>query len=444
LRKVKTVLTTRQIKIFLFCQLGLLVIKVQSDVVERFLKYVTIHTTSKEGVEVIPSTERQFDLAKVLVDELHEIGISDATVTKNCYVIGTLTSNLTPEASKKRVPNLCFLAHLDTSPESPGEGVKPRIIKNYPGGDINFPADSDLIISADENPKLAKFIGGDIITSDGTTLLGGDDKAGIASIMAAMSILTKNDQLKHGTVKIVFTPDEEVGHGVDALDVKSLGADFGYTMDGDEMGALESETFNAAGGTIDVKGFNCHPGYAKDKMINAIRILSEIVQHFPILEAPETTELKEGYYHIYEFSGNVNEAKAKFLIRDFDYTELLMKIDNVKSFVKKTQEKYPRANIVLDVKESYKNMKYKIDEVPEVMLNAEEAIKRAGIPVIKKPIRGGTDGARLSYMGLPTPNIFAGAMNFHSTKEYVPVLAMEKSVETLVNLVQIFVEKSEI
>ncbi|MCK4847632.1 MAG: peptidase T [Candidatus Heimdallarchaeota archaeon] len=415
----------------------------QSDVVERFLRYVTIHTTSKEDVKAIPSTERQFDLAKILVDELHEIGITDAIVNKNCYVIGTLPSNLSLEMTKKRVPVLCFLAHLDTSPESPGKNVKPQIIKNYSGGDIKFPADPDLIISADETPSLKKFIGGDIITSDGTTLLGGDDKAGIASIMAALSILTSNPDLRHGTIKIVFTPDEEVGRGVDALDVKSLEADFGYTMDGDEMGALESETFNAAGGTVKVKGFNCHPGYAKDKLVNAILILSEIVQYFPTQEAPETTELKEGYYHIYEFSGTVNEAKAKFIIRDFDYDELKIKIEKVKSFVEKARLKFPKASIVLDVKESYKNMKYKIDDVPEVMVNAEEAIKRTGIPVIKKAIRGGTDGARLSYMGLPTPNIFAGAMNFHSTKEFVPVMALEKSVETIINLVQIFVEKAE-
>ncbi|MHA1513459.1 MAG: tripeptide aminopeptidase PepT, partial [Candidatus Hodarchaeales archaeon] len=253
----------------------------------------------------------------------------------------------------------------------------------------------------------------------------------------------RNPDIKHGTIKIVFTPDEEVGHGVDALDVKSLGADFGYTMDGDEMGALESETFNAAGGTIEVKGFNCHPGYGKDKMVNAIRILSEIVQYFPTTEAPETTELKEGYYHIYEFSGTVNDAKARYILRDFDYDELQMKIEKVKDFVEKIQLKFPKASITLDVKESYKNMKYKIDKVPEVMLNAEEAIKRSGIPVIKKAIRGGTDGARLSYMGLPTPNIFAGAINFHSTKEFVPVLEKEKSVETIINLVQIFVEKTE-
>ncbi len=416
---------------------------VRSDVVERFLRYVTVHTTSKEDVDEIPSTKRQFDLARILVEELHKMGISDAAVNENCYVIGTLPSNISSEA-KDKVPVLCFLAHLDTSPESPGEGVKPRVIKNYPGGDILYPANPDLVISADETPALAKFIGGDIITSDGTTLLGGDDKAGIASIMAAISIMTKNPGIKHGTIKIVFTPDEEVGHGVDALDVKSLGADYGYTMDGDEMGALESETFNAAGGTIKVKGFNCHPGYGKNKMVNAIRILSEIVQFFPIKESPETTELKEGYYHVYEFSGTVNEAKIRFIIRDFDYDELRRKIEVVKSFVEKTKLKFPKADIVLNVKESYKNMKYKIDEVPEVMHNAEEAIKRAGIPVIKKAIRGGTDGARLSYMGLPTPNVFAGAMNFHSTKEFVPVIAMEKSVETIVNLVQIFAEKASI
>ena len=418
-----------------------MVIKVQPDVVKRFMKYVTVHTTSKEDVDEIPSTKRQFDLANILVDELHELGINDAVVTKNCYVIGTLESNIKNEKSKKEVPVLCFLAHMDTSPESPGKDVKPRIIENYDGGNIKFPANPDIVIRPDETPTLKKFIGTDIITSDGTTLLGGDDKAGIAAIMAAVSHLLKHPEIEHGKVKIVFTPDEEVGHGVDALDVPSLGADFGYTMDGDEMGALESETFNAAGGSIKVQGFNCHPGYAKDKMVNSIRVLSYIAQLFPTHETPETTELKEGYYHIYDFSGTVDEAKLKFILRDFDYEELTRRSEKVKEIVREAQEMFPKAKISLELKESYRNMKYKIDEHPEVMINAEEAIRRTGIPIIKKAIRGGTDGARLSYMGLPTPNIFAGAMNFHSKKEFVPVLAMEKSVETIINLIQIFAEK---
>ncbi len=412
-----------------------------SDVVKRFLKYVTIHTTSKEGEESIPSTQRQFNLAKILVDELKDLGIVDVSVNKNCYVIGTLESNLSEEETEK-VPVLCLLAHMDTSPEEPGENVNPQVIKNYQGGDIQLPANPEIIISPEETPKLKRFIGSDIITSDGTTLLGGDNKAGVAAIVSAIAILQNNPKIKHGKVRIVFTPDEEVGRGVDALEVESLKADYGYTIDGDEMGVLESETFNAAGGTITIHGFNYHPGYAKDKMVNAIRILAYIVRKFPLDEAPETTELMEGYYHPYNATASVNEAKLKFILRDFDITALKNKMKTIEGIVEETKTMFPKAKIDLELKESYKNMKYKIDEAPEVMAYAEEAIKRANIPIIRKAIRGGTDGARLSYKNLPTPNIFCGAMNFHSKKEFVPVLALEKSMETIVNLVQVVVEKN--
>jgi tripeptide aminopeptidase len=414
--------------------------KMSSDVVKRFLKYVTIHTTSKEDEESIPSTQRQFNLAKILVDELKGLGISDALVNDNCYVIGTLKSNLT-EMQTEKIPVLCFLAHMDTSPEEPGDNVNPQVIKNYQGGDIQLTGNPEIVISPEETPKLTRFIGSDIITSDGTTLLGGDNKAGIAAIVEAVATLQNNPDLKHGKIKIVFTPDEEVGRGVDALDVESLGATYGYTIDGDEMGVLESETFNAAGGTITINGFNCHPGYAKDKMVNAIRILSSIIQKFPVDEAPETTELMEGYYHPYNAISSVNEAKLKFIVRDFEIETLRSKMQRIEEIVKEARDDFPKAKINLELKESYKNMKYKIDEVPEVMSYAEEAIKRANIPIIRKAIRGGTEGARLSYKGLPTPNIFSGAMNFHSKKEFVPVIALEKSVETIVNLVQIVVEK---
>ena len=411
------------------------------EVVDRFIRYVKIHTTSKEDVDEIPSTKRQFDLANILVKELLDLGIDDAVVTDHCYVIGTLPSNLSSELTKK-VPVLCFLAHMDTSPEEPGENVKPQIVKNYQGGDIILPGNTDLIISPKETPSLSKFIGSDIITSDGTTLLGGDDKAGIASIMTVISLLTKDTSIPHGTLKIVFTPDEEVGHGVDALDVESLGADYGYTLDGDEMGVLETETFNAAGGSITVKGFNFHPGYAKNKLINSVKIIGEIIGEFPVQEAPETTEKREGYYHIYEVKGGVNESILRFILRDFDENNLELKINYLQDVVKKYQEKYPKAEIRLNVKKQYKNMKYVLDQHPQIIQYAEEAIRRTGIELIRKEVRGGTDGARLSFMGLPTPNIFAGAMNFHSKKEYVPVVSMEKSVETVLNLIQIFVENS--
>lgn len=413
-----------------------------SKVLERFLRYVKIHTTSQEDVDEIPSTKRQFNLANLLVKELLELGLTDARVDEHCYVIATLKSNLSPELTEK-LPVLCFLAHMDTSPEEPGENVKPQIIENYQGGDITLPGNPDLVISPSETPSLKKFIGSDIVTSDGTTLLGGDDKAGVAVIMTVVATLVANPTIKHGTIKIVFTPDEEVGHGVDALDVESLGADIGYTLDGDEMGVLESETFNAAGGTITITGFNFHPGYAKNKMVNAVRIMGEIIAQFPLDQAPETTEKMEGYYHVYEANGSVNEARMRFILRDFDMNELDQKILKMENIVKQAQRQFPKAQIDLDLKKQYKNMRYQLDKVPHVVEYAEEAIKRANIELIRKPVRGGTDGARLSYMGLPTPNIFAGSINFHSKKEFVPVIALEKSVETVLNLIQIYIEKSE-
>ncbi len=412
-----------------------------SSVLDRFLKYVSIHTTSQEDITEIPSTKRQFNLANLLVTELQALGLMDASVDEHCYVIATLQSNLSKDLTDK-VPVLCLCAHMDTSPEEPGENIKPQIIKNYDGGDIVLPGNPNLVISPQETPSLKKFIGSDVVTSDGTTLLGGDDKAGIAAIMTAIATLVSDPSIKHGTIKIVFTPDEEVGHGVEALDVKSLSADFGYTIDGDEMGVLESETFNAAGGSITITGFNFHPGYAKDKMVNAVRILGDIISQFPKDQAPETTEKREGYYHVLSAKGSVNEAKLRFILRDFDLAELHQKMKKIEEIIKQIQEQNPKAKIEFDLKEQYKNMKYQLDKVPHVVDYAEEAIKRAGVEVIRKPVRGGTDGARLSYMGLPTPNIFAGSINFHSKKEFVPVIAMEKSVETILNLLQIYVEKS--
>ncbi|MFX0015217.1 MAG: peptidase T [Promethearchaeota archaeon] len=412
-----------------------------NKLLDRFLRYVKVHTSSKEDINKIPSTKHQFDLAYLLVEELKDFGLTDVILTEHCYVIATIPSNLSDELTEK-IPILCFLAHMDTSPEEQGKNVKPQIIRKYNGGDISLPGNPNLVISPQETPSLNRFIGSDIVTSDGTTLLGGDDKAGIAAIMTFVATLIADPTIKHGIIKIVFTPDEEVGHGVDALDVESLGADIGYTLDGDEMGVLESETFNAAGGTITILGFNFHPGYAKDKMVNAIRIMGEILSYFPQDQAPETTEKMEGYYHVYEANGSVNEAKVRFILRDFDFDELQNKIQKIEKIVKHTQERYPKAKIDLNLKEQYRNMKYQLDKVPHVVEYAEEAIKRTGVEVIRKPVRGGTDGARLSYLGLPTPNIFAGSINFHSKKEFIPVIAMEKAVETIVNLVQIYVEKS--
>ncbi|MHA2363581.1 MAG: peptidase T [Candidatus Hodarchaeales archaeon] len=410
------------------------------EVLNRFLKYVQVNTTSQENVDTIPSTSHQFDLANILVDELKEIGLEDVKVNDNCIVSATLQSNLSEEDCNK-VPVICFLAHMDTSPEEPGENVKPQIIKSYQGGDIILPGDKSIIISPDETPSLNKFIGSDIITTDGTTLLGADNKAGIASIMTAISYLVSHSDRKHGTIKIVFTPDEEVGKGTDALDLQAINADYGYTMDGDEMGILETENFNAAGGTITIKGYNIHPGYAKDKMVNSIRILGDVINLFPLIEAPETTEKFEGFYHPYKVEGGVNETKLDFILRDFDFKELKNKMRIIEDGIIEIRKKHPRVSINLSLTESYRNMKEVIDKNYIVAEIAEEAIKRAGVTVINKPIRGGTDGARLCFKGLPTPNVFSGGINFHSKKEFVPLIAMEKAVETILNISEIFVER---
>ncbi|MFX1250181.1 MAG: peptidase T [Promethearchaeota archaeon] len=407
------------------------------DVLDRFLGYVKIHTTSKEGVDRIPSTNRQFDLARLLVEELKEIGLKDAQVDEHCYVTATLPSNI-----DTAVPVICFLAHMDTSPEEIGENVKPQVIKDYDGSDIVLSGNPEMIISVDENPALKQFIGSDIVTSDGTTLLGGDDKAGIAEIMTTMATLVKNPEIKHGAIKVCFTPDEEVGHGVDALDVESLGADVGYTLDGDEMGSIENETFCAATCFINIQGMNYHPGYAKNKMVNAIRVAAAIITRLSKDMAPEATEGRQGYLHPYTLSeGSVNKVSIKILLRDFEWEGIEAQKKFVESIIEEVQNEYPKAIIQMKIEESYRNMKYKIPGY--VVEYAEEAIRRAGLTLIRKAIRGGTDGARLSYMGLPTPNLFSGAMNFHSKKEYVPVIALEKAVEIVLNLIQIYVEKSK-
>lgn len=411
-----------------------------NKLVERFLKYVKIYTTSEEGIEKVPSTERQFDLANILVTELKELGIDNANVDEFCIVKAEIESNL-PDDIKKKVPGICLLAHMDTSPEEPGENVNPQLIKEYNGDEITLPKDTSVKINLENTPSLRKFIGTDIITADGTTLLGADNKAGIAEIMTALSIMLKEGK-PHGRIVIVFTPDEEVGTGVLKLDVSSLGCKFGFTIDGDEMGVLETETFNAAGGTITIKGFNTHPGYAKDKMINAIRLLPNIITLFPNDESPETTEGYEGYYHPYEISGSVNEVKIKYILRDFDYNNLENKMKVIEDGIESLRNQYSKIDIILDQKTSYKNMKVVIDKYPQLVEYAKEAIERAGIKVITKPVRGGTDGARLSFKGLPTPNIFSGGMNYHSKEEVIPINAMEKTVETILNLIDIFVERA--
>ncbi|RKY61288.1 MAG: peptidase T [Candidatus Neomarinimicrobiota bacterium] len=410
--------------------------------VERFLRYVKIDTQSQEGVEDrYPSTEKQKDLLKLLVEELKDLGLKDAAMDEFGYVMATYPSNLSPDESAK-VPTIGLISHVDTSPEVSGANVKPIIHENYQGDDIVLPGDPSQILRFNENPSLKNHIGHDIITSDGTTLLGADNKAGITEIMTLLEYLNDHPEIKHGTLRIGFTPDEEVGNGTKFFDVKKFAADYAYTVDGETVGEIENETFNAAAATFTVHGINVHPGYAKNKLVNAIKIVSDIIMELNSDPAPETTEKREGYLHPYVLEGGVEKASVKYLIRDFEKAGMDEKAERLKSVSALMAERYPKARIELEIKDSYQNMKVKLDEDPRVVEYALEAVSRAGIEPQLQLIRGGTDGARLCFMGLLTPNIFTGGHNFHGKLEWIAVQAMEEAVDTLVQLVQIWVEKS--
>ncbi len=412
------------------------------EILEHFFRYVKIDTQSQEDVtDRYPSTAKQLDLAKILVKELIDLGLKDAAMDEFGIVMATLPSNLAPTEAA-RIPVIGLIAHLDTSPEVSGKDVKPIIHQNYRGGDIKLPGDPNVIIRQSENPILAEKIGEDIVTSDGTTLLGADDKAGIAEIMSFLSYLQKHPDIKHGTLRIAFTPDEEVGAGTDHFDVKKFGADFAYTVDGETVGEIEIETFNASAGIFTVHGINVHPGYAKGKMVNAIPIAAEIVRLIDREPSPATTEKREGYLHPYVIEGGVEKVTLRVLLRDFDADGIRAKTVRLNEIRDQVASQFPRARIELEVKESYKNMYVKLAENPKVIEYALEATRRAGIQPKTQIIRGGTDGAKLCFMGLPTPNIFTGGHNFHSKQEWISVQDMEKTVATLVNFVQVWVEKS--
>lgn len=412
------------------------------EMLERFFRYVKIDTQSKEDVtDRYPSTAKQLDLSKMLVAELRELDLKDAAMDEFGLVMATLPSNLTP-AETAKVPVIGLIAHVDTSPEVSGADVKPIIHKNYKGGDINLPGDPNVIIRQSENPNFSGQIGNDIITSDGTTLLGADNKAGVAEIMSLLANLQKNPEIKHGTLRIAFTPDEEVGGGTEHFDVKKYAADFAYTVDGETLGEIEIETFNASAGTFTIHGINVHPGYAKGKMVNAIPIAAEIVRLMHQEPNPATTEKREGYLHPYVIEGGVEKATIRVLLRDFDIDGIRTKAARLNEIRNQVAAQFPRARIELDVKESYKNIHVKLAEYPKVIEYALEATQRAGIQPGTQIIRGGTDGAKLCFMGLLTPNIFTGGHNFHSKQEWISVQDMEKTVAMLVNLVQVWVEKS--
>jgi tripeptide aminopeptidase len=407
-------------------------------VTERFLRYVVIDTQSDPTSSTCPSTEKQKDLGRLLAGELRAMGLSDAHLDAHGYVYATIPAN-----TDKQVPVICFCSHMDTSPDCTGKDVKPQLVKNYRGGDIVLPADRSQVIRAAEHPALGDQIGNDIITSDGTTLLGADNKAGLAEIMDAAQFLLDNPQIRHGAIKILFTPDEEIGRGVDKADLKKLGADFAYTMDGETAGNIEDETFSADGATITIEGVSTHPGFAKGKMEHAIKIAAAIVERLPRETcSPETTEGRQGFLHPIGISGALEQATIGFIVRDFTDEGLQEKEALLESIVKDVMKGFPHSTYRLDITPQYRNMKQVIDRHPEIIDNAVEAIRRTGLTPVKTSIRGGTDGSRLSFMGLPCPNIFAGEHAFHSRLEWVSVQDMEKAAQTIVHLAMIFEERA--
>ncbi len=413
-------------------------LNIDHTVIERFLQYVKIDTQSNQNSTTYPSTEKQKDLGNILVEELKSMGIDDAELDEYGYVYATIPSN-----TEKVVPVVCLCSHMDTSPDVSGKNVNPIVHNNYRGGDIILPKDNSQIIKYDEYEDLQNQVGNDIITTDGTTLLGADDKAGVAEIMDAANYLISHTEIKHGKIRILFTPDEEVGKGVDKVDMEKLSADIGYTVDGSELGTIEDETFSADALTITIHGFNIHPGSAKDKMENAIKIASEILNELPKDKlSPETTEKKEGFVHPVSIFGAVDKVVLKFIIRDFETEGLSEKENFLKEISENVLKKYKRSSFEFDVSESYRNMKFELDKKPEAVEYALEAVKRCNIEPKIDSIRGGTDGSRLSYMGLPCPNIFTGGHAYHSKLEWISVQDMEKAVETLINLCIVWEEKS--
>jgi tripeptide aminopeptidase len=407
-------------------------------VTERFLRYVVIDTQSDAASPTCPSTEKQKDLGRVLAAELQAMGVADAHLDEHGYVYATIPAN-----TAKKVPVICFCSHMDTSPDCTGKNVKPQIVKNYRGGDIALPADPAQVIRVAEHPELNNQIGNDIVTTDGTTLLGADNKAGIAEIMDAAHFLIQNPQVKHGTIKILFTPDEEIGRGVDKVNLKKLGADFAYTIDGETAGHIEDETFSADGATITIEGVSTHPGFAKGKMEHAMKIAAAIIDRLPKETcSPETTEGKEGFLHPVGISGALEQTTIGFIVRDFNDEGLTEKEALLEAIVKDVMQDYPRSTWRMEVKDQYRNMKRVIDEHPQIVDYAIEAIRRAGLEPVRSSIRGGTDGSRLSFMGLPCPNIFAGEHAFHSRLEWVSRQDMEKAVQTIVHLATIWEERA--
>lgn len=406
-------------------------------VAERFMRYVQVDTQSDPASQASPTTEKQKNLGSVLAEELKTMGLADAHMDEFGYVYATIASN-----TSKQVPVICFCSHVDTAPDCSGTDVKPILHKQYSGADIVLPDDTTQVISVKDYPYLQEHVGGDIITASGLTLLGADDKSGVAEIMDMANYLLLHPEIKHGDIKILFTPDEEVGKGTANVDLKKLGAAFAYTLDGGEMGTFEDETFSADAVKITIHGVIAHPGYAKDKLVNALKIAGEILAALPVGEwSPETTTGRDGFVHPVAIGGIAEKATIDFIIRDFLTGNLMVHENRLKQLAEEVMKKHPRAHMTFEVKEQYRNMKEILVKHPEVGAYAEEAYKRAGLTVRNEPIRGGTDGSRLSFMGLPCPNLFTGMQAIHSKHEWIGIRDMEKAVEVLVNLVQVWEEQ---
>ena len=404
----------------------------KQHLIDRFVSYVTVDTESDPTSENTPSTKKQWNLANALVAELKKIGMQDVSIDENAYIMATLPSN-----TDKEVPVIGFISHFDTSPDFTGANVKPQIIENYDGSDIVLNKEQDIILSPSYFDDLLLYKGQTLITTDGTTLLGADDKAGIAEIISAMEYLINHPELKHGTIKVGFTPDEEIGRGAHKFDVEKFGADWAYTMDGSQVGELEYENFNAAGALVTVKGKIVHPGYAKGKMINSMYIATQFINSLPKMETPEHTEGREGFFHLHTINGAVEETKLQYIIRDHDLSHFEARKNIINKLAAELNSQYGREVISVEIKDQYFNMREKIEPFMYIVKIAEEAMIQANIKPLIKPIRGGTDGSQLSYMGLPCPNIFAGGHNFHGRYEYVPVESMQKAIEVIVNIAQL-------
>lgn len=407
----------------------------KEKVLEKFLRYIAIDTASDPESSTQPSTQKQLNLSRLLVKELQEMGIKDVELDQYGYVMATIPSNL---PAGKNIPKIGFVAHVDSAPDAPGANIKPQIIKNYNGGDIVINQEKNMVMKIADFPELVQYKGQTLITTDGNTLLGADDKAGVAEIMTAAEYLMAHPEIPRGEIKIGFTPDEEIGRGVDKFDVKKFGADWAYTLDGGQIGELEYENFNAASAKISIQGRNIHPGYAKDKMINAIILATEFNALLPVEQRPEFTQDYEGFFHIIRFDGTVESATIQYIIRDHDFDKFEEKKSLIEESITFMNKKYGTGTFSLELKDQYYNMRKQVEPHYHIVEKAVEAMKMAGIVPDIKPIRGGTDGARLSFMGLPCPNIFAGGHNFHGRYEYVPLESMVKATEVIINIVKLY------